>query len=273
MRSRPACLRRNVRIPFDLTFLKPETVAKVYARPGPTATKRFGTIRRWSAHLSQHTAPWHRPAVRSMIMNHAYLMMALGRHRPHTKGMYMRNRLGGGCCDIRARCGCDTCRCPRPTAAACPCARTPRCPRRNSGAACHVGSGAGGLRSRRRHGAHEPRQRRRHCQCGICHRQRRRCGDRYRRQRPRGPPPAGRDPCADPQADPLRDQHARASRPCLRQCSIPARGSGVRGPPQSAARAWGARTVLPRHIPPFDGGGTHGGDDDRPAGTTGGATR
>jgi hypothetical protein len=33
--------------------LKPETVAKVYARPGPTATKRFGTIRRWSAHLSQ----------------------------------------------------------------------------------------------------------------------------------------------------------------------------------------------------------------------------
>src|SRR3982074_2434418 len=38
-------------------------------------------------------APWQRPAVRSMIMNHAYLMMALGRHRPHTKGMYMRNRL------------------------------------------------------------------------------------------------------------------------------------------------------------------------------------
>ena len=93
MRSRPACLRRNVRIPFDLTSLKPETVGKVYARPGPTATKRFGTIRRWSAHLPQHTAPWHRTAVRSMIMNHAYLMMALGRHQPHTKGMYMRNRL------------------------------------------------------------------------------------------------------------------------------------------------------------------------------------
>jgi quinoprotein relay system zinc metallohydrolase 2 len=28
-----------------------------------------------------------------MIMNHADLMMTLGRHRPHTKGMYMRNRL------------------------------------------------------------------------------------------------------------------------------------------------------------------------------------
>ena len=41
----------------------------------------------------RNTAPWHRPTVRSMIMNHAYLMMALGRHRPHTKGMYMRNRL------------------------------------------------------------------------------------------------------------------------------------------------------------------------------------
>src|SRR3954471_11652357 len=37
--------------------------------------------------------PWHCPTVRSMIMNHAYLMMALGRHRPHTKGMYMRNPL------------------------------------------------------------------------------------------------------------------------------------------------------------------------------------
>src|SRR4051794_14542880 len=48
----------------------------------------------------RNTAPWHRPAVRSMIMNHAYLVMALGRHRPHTKDMCkrakdmcMRNRL------------------------------------------------------------------------------------------------------------------------------------------------------------------------------------
>src|SRR6476619_2973689 len=41
----------------------------------------------------RNTAPWHRPAVRSMIMNHAYLVMALGRHRPHTKGMCMGNRL------------------------------------------------------------------------------------------------------------------------------------------------------------------------------------
>src|SRR4051812_122595 len=41
----------------------------------------------------RNTAPWHRPTVRSIIMNHAYLMMALGRHRPHTRGMRMRNRV------------------------------------------------------------------------------------------------------------------------------------------------------------------------------------
>jgi hypothetical protein len=31
--------------------LKPETVAKVYARLGLTATKRFGTIGHWNAEL------------------------------------------------------------------------------------------------------------------------------------------------------------------------------------------------------------------------------
>jgi hypothetical protein len=37
----PPRLRRNVRIPDGLTFLKPETVYEVYARLPPIATKTF----------------------------------------------------------------------------------------------------------------------------------------------------------------------------------------------------------------------------------------
>src|SRR6478672_6727915 len=137
----------------------------------------------------RNTAPWHRPTVRSMIMNHAYLMMALGRHRPHTRGMCMRNRVAAVAATfVLAVSPIYVAHAQLP-----PLAHAQDLPVAHEGTPAplavsemapgvFVYAGALALMNRDNEGA-GPR--------GRCRRyrspQRRRCGDRYRRQRPRGP--------------------------------------------------------------------------------------
>ena len=114
-----------------------------------------------------------------------------------------------------------------------------------------------------------PRQRGRHRQSGICRRQRCRRGDRHRRQRARRAQAARRDPRAHAQADPLRHQHARASRSHLRQCSIRERGRDLRRPPESAAGAGRARPFYLDSFRRLHGRRAHGGGEDHPADAAG----
>ena len=65
-----------------------------------------------------------------------------------------------------------------------------------------------------------PGKSRRHGQCGLRHRKRRGRGDRHFGQRQGWAGVAQRHPRRDEQADPLCDQHAYASGPCVRQRGV-----------------------------------------------------